>query len=55
MIEEKDLTASGMIGKMLTLSNDDACRKTLDDNALSFGKVNACEDIYEYMLEIINK
>ena len=55
MIEEKDLTASGMIGKMLTLSNDDACKKMLHENALRFGKINACEDIYEYMLEIINK
>lgn len=55
MIEEKDLTVDGMIGKMLTLSTDDVCRKTLHENALKFGKINACEDIYDYMLEIVNK
>lgn len=55
MIEEKDLTLERMIGKMLTLSQDNELRNTLHTNAMKFGKVNACEDIYNYILEVIKK
>ena len=53
MIEEKDLTRDEMIGKMLALSSDNKLKKKLHDNALLFGKINACEEIYEYIEEII--
>lgn len=54
MMEEKDLTAKGMIDKMLTLSADEKLRQQLHMNALQFGKVNACEEIYSYIEEICN-
>ena len=53
MIKEKDLSASGLIQTIDELMNDQAKLTVLSENAKKLGKVNACKDIADEMIKLI--
>ncbi|MBR3693326.1 MAG: undecaprenyldiphospho-muramoylpentapeptide beta-N-acetylglucosaminyltransferase [Erysipelotrichales bacterium] len=53
LVEEKDLTCDVVTGKILELCGNDAMRKELSDHAKTFGRLDACERISEYIHELI--
>ena len=53
MIKEKDLSASGLIQTIDELMSDPAKLTVLSENAKKLGKVNACKDIADEMIKLI--